>query len=256
MVDDDSGEPQQNAESGGAATHIPLAMIPSALQLLDLPPADDEVLEVFKNAAGGWDGSSDGRQGVSRKDWKSVCLILLSQQEQPKSSFGNEPTQDESQQEDSGVEESDGSEYRETGQNGWLDGEQSGDDEDDGTYNQPSKRSVDREGKGTTQPAARISRGKKRRRDSFEGDEGMSKSITRRQKAACREAFALFFPDVEDKDLDAQRIMIKDIVRVAGLVKERMTAEEVTPDIILWYLNSSLTYGLGCGNAERVFHFT
>src|SRR5258708_3287907 len=38
-------------------SHIPLTLIPSALQMLDLPPADEEVLAVFENAARGWSGA-------------------------------------------------------------------------------------------------------------------------------------------------------------------------------------------------------
>jgi hypothetical protein len=227
IVEDDSGEPQRNPEFDDAATHIPLAMIPSALQMLDLPPADEEVLEVFRNASGGWDGSSDGQQGVSRKDWKSVCLILLSQ-ELPRPSSGDEIMQGETRlHEESSVEESD-DEYREPEQNGWVEDQESG-DEDEDEYIRPSKQATDRKGKGKAQPSAHASRGRKRRRDSFEGDEDVPKSMTRRQKAACREAFALFFPGVEDKDLDSQRIMIKDIVRVSEVVKEKITAEDVGP---------------------------
>jgi hypothetical protein len=239
IVEDDSGEPQRNTESDDATTYIPLAMIPSALQMLDLPPADEEVLEVFRNAAGGWDGSNDGQQGVSRKDWKSVCSILLSQQEQPRASSGDEIMRDETQpDEESSVEESD-EEYRDPEQNGWVKGQQSGDedededeDEDD-EYIRPSKQAADRKGKGKARPSAHAPRGKKRRRDSFEDDEDVPKSMTRRQKAACREAFALFFPDVEDRDLDSQRIMIKDIVRVSEVVKVRLTAEDVGPGCYL-----------------------
>jgi hypothetical protein len=234
IVEDDSGEPQRNTESDDATTYIPLGMIPSALQMLDLPPADEEVLEVFRNAAGGWDGSNDGQQGVTRKDWKSVCSILLSQQEQPRASSGDEIMRDETQpDEESSVEESD-EEYREPEQNGWVKGQQSGDeDEDEDEYNRPSKQAADRKGKGKARPSAHAPRGKKRRRDSFEDDEDVPKSMTRRQKAACREAFALFFPDVEDKDLDSQRIMIKDIVRVSEMVKVRLTAEDVGPGCYL-----------------------
>ena len=51
--------------------------------------------------------------------------------------------------------------------------------------------------------------------------------ISPRQKKECRRMYALFFPDVEDKDLDSRRLMIKDITRVAKVLKEKITVEEV-----------------------------
>ena len=64
-------------------THIPLSLIPAALQSLDLQPDDPDVLAVFQNAASGWEASrgSAGRSQdelrVSRKDWRAVCAALL-----------------------------------------------------------------------------------------------------------------------------------------------------------------------------------
>lgn len=64
---------------------IPFSFIPSALQILDLSPDDDEVLQVFRSAADGWSNtmqaySSSGNEGgkVSRKDWRAVCSVLMS----------------------------------------------------------------------------------------------------------------------------------------------------------------------------------
>ena len=222
------GEESAEAEAmEGCATHLPLSMIPSALQMLDLPPADADVLDVFRNAAGGWDGSRDGQQGVSRKDWISVCSILLSQQDQLASSSQDETMRDKSPSlEESSAGSSDDEEYREPKKVSQEDEEELS-EEDEDEYRAP-KRATNRKGKGRTQPPTRPPKRKKKRGSSFEADEGLPKSMTKRQKAACREAFALFFPDVEDKDLDSQRITIKDIVRVSGLVKERLTAEDVS----------------------------
>lgn len=224
IVEDD--KPSQLQEQS-AATHIPLAKIPTALQILDLPPADEEVLAIFRNAAGGWNGSSDGNEGVSRKDWISVCSILLSQQDPPDASSEDELMRDGSQpQEESSADDSDG--YRDPEEHDWVDEEGSGDEDGDSDdYVQPSKKVTPKKGKGKAEAPTRASKGKKRSKIYSEDEEEVPKSMTRRQKAACREAFALFFPDVEDKDLDSQRIMIKDIVRVSPLVKETITAEEV-----------------------------
>jgi hypothetical protein len=54
-----------------------------------------------------------------------------------------------------------------------------------------------------------------------------SRRLTTRQRRDCRRAFALFFPDVEDIELDHQKIMPKDLDRVGRLIKEKLKAEEV-----------------------------
>lgn len=110
LVEDSGVEPrpsksqrQVKFHSKSKPTHITLQAIPSALQHLDLPPDDEEVLAVFANAASGWSSSSlapdysagprykanlgetsdDSGQDevdgdlVSREDWHSVCSVLL-----------------------------------------------------------------------------------------------------------------------------------------------------------------------------------
>ena len=63
--------------------------------------------------------------------------------------------------------------------------------------------------------------------DDFETDSGKSKPLTFRQKQTCLSAFALFFPDIDLDELPNKRIMIKDLQRVAGLLKEKLKAEEM-----------------------------
>jgi len=67
---------------------------------------------------------------------------------------------------------------------------------------------------------------KSRRVQSPSSDES-PKRITRQQKQDCRVAFSLFFPSIPDSSLDQQRISIKDIDRVAKLLKEKIKAEEI-----------------------------
>jgi hypothetical protein len=214
LLDDEEPEVKISEVQPEIADHIPLSMIPSALQLLDLPPADEEVMEIFRNAAGGWNGSRDsGDQGVSRKDWRAVCLVLLNGNGEEESEVGLD---DEIPMHDEEIEEDDSSqdqEYREEGDDSMEDVES-----DEDNYTQKSRKGAE---KGKRTAATRQS--KRAAKESSEEP----KTITRRQRAACREAFALFFPDVEDKDMDSQRIMIKDIVRVSGVLKEKVTAEEV-----------------------------
>src|SRR6266498_1739508 len=67
------------------AGQIALDLIPSALQRLDLPPDDEDVLSIFRNAASGWTSSSikplvlsdSSGKYISRDDWRAVCAVLL-----------------------------------------------------------------------------------------------------------------------------------------------------------------------------------
>ncbi|KAF4581681.1 hypothetical protein EYR40_002692 [Pleurotus pulmonarius] len=71
-----------------ASARIPLASIPAALEALDLPPNDRQILAVFRDAAesdhedgaGGDGAAGDGAAGeltVSRGQWRAVCAVLL-----------------------------------------------------------------------------------------------------------------------------------------------------------------------------------
>ena len=64
--------------------------------------------------------------------------------------------------------------------------------------------------------------------DDSEEEDPTSKPLSPHQHKDARLAFALFFPDVPSSDLEKQRIMIKDIDRVAKLLKEKLKAEEVS----------------------------
>jgi len=202
-------------------THIPLTLIPTALQILDLPPADEEVLAVFENATRGWGGVqvSPGEESVSRNDFRAVCAALLPDEEtQEDSTDGGKGSVDE----DERLEES---ELQQDGE--YFEGESSlSVDEDSDEYTGKGKAKAKAVAK--SKPILHR-RGKKRKRvDSTDiSDDDGPIRITLRQKAECRKAFALFFPDVPESELDSQRIMIKDIVRVAGLLKEKIKAEEV-----------------------------
>ncbi|KAF8605674.1 hypothetical protein BDV93DRAFT_554535 [Ceratobasidium sp. AG-I] len=80
---------------------VPLSLVPTGLQMLDLPPDDEEVLTVFRNAATGWEtrlrAPPRGKQAdsdqeepevdrdaglvVGRDDWRAVCAVLVGQRE-------------------------------------------------------------------------------------------------------------------------------------------------------------------------------
>ncbi|CAE6469298.1 unnamed protein product [Rhizoctonia solani] len=96
FVKDDQDEQEASEEEQDS---IPFSMVPTGLQMLDLPPHDEEVLSVFRNAATGWEnqpgmprrwtGSDDEAVvdkdtglSVSQADWRAVCAVLLGQKEE------------------------------------------------------------------------------------------------------------------------------------------------------------------------------
>ena len=191
-----------SSNSFGAQSHIPLSEIPRALNLLDLFP-DDDIMGVFKNAATGWGAQSAHNDGVSRKDWRAVCAALL---EGERVDGSDEADEDIEVDADSGP---DSDEYQMEELSG--DTEESSSDE----YEEPNT-------------ATRAKKVQKAPRTPTKSRETViSRQLTESQKARCRQEFSRFFPHVSDNELDHQRIMIKDITRVAGLLKENLKTEEV-----------------------------
>ena len=216
----DEGSNVSEGASEDGPNQIPFSLIPSALQRLDLPPDDDEILSVFKNAASGWNLSSARTSSdsyVSREDWRSVCAVLLEHnpveedarlQDDSKSIHMDGDDEDVGES-DEYVEENSDSDGQEA-QN-----ESSDDDYMDGLAASSSRRRV---------------RGAKSMLINHVSLEDLSahpERLTSRQRQTCLDAIALFFPDVPPCDLEDQKIMIKDIQRVAKLLNEKLKAEEV-----------------------------
>lgn len=212
-------------------SQIPLSLIPTALQSLDLPPDDEDVLSVFRNAASGWGDSSRGRprdsedeQFVSRKDWRAVCAALLDTGVASNDAGENDEDVEMRDEVDEEDDVPSGEEFN--SEDSPLSSMEEDDDDDE--YNEGGFVTT-KKTKGK-QPARKIHSRKKAvsPSDSEPDDDGnASKRITPRQKAECRRTFALFFPDVEDEKLDKKCIMIRDISRVATLLKEKLSAEDV-----------------------------
>ncbi|EKM75672.1 hypothetical protein AGABI1DRAFT_132064 [Agaricus bisporus var. burnettii JB137-S8] len=200
-----------------APTHIPLSEIPSALQALDLPPDDHEVLAVFRNAATGWTSSSnkietreleDGEQFVSKDDWRSVCAVLLEHD-----SGGDVEMADLSGDSDDEYQESE-------------DEEGDGDEGDNDEYIEgPSKSTARRRTRQSLRKSSSLSPPPSP--SSPNSKDSKQRKLTSRQREACIDAYALFFPSIPIEELHAQRIMIKDIQRVAKLLNEKLKAEEM-----------------------------
>ena len=245
LPDEPTQSNDEDDEDGTQGTHIPLSLIPSALQVLDLEPDDEDVLSVFRNAASGWNersarDPSDAR--VSRKDWRAVCAALLDP-----GSGRDDVEMDVDQARTSGseadvaaaVSASDSGEEYVQSLSSASDGP--GDDSDD-DYREggflPAKTAKGKGGSKTNARSTRARRGRARdgeRSEWSEGGEedgGGRQELSLRQKKESRAAFALFFADVPDALLDRQRIRIEDITRVAALLKEKMSAQEVIPVLL------------------------
>ncbi|KAF9225525.1 hypothetical protein BS17DRAFT_778726 [Gyrodon lividus] len=204
--------PSSSRASPSASAHIHLSEVPRALGLLDLTP-DDDVMAVFKNAGTGWGAQSTHSGGVSRKDWRAVCTALL--------------------------EGDHGDEFGEKNLSGGEDvemGAGADSDPDNDEYrmsdlsSEPEEVPTDEyeEGSSTTNTAkAKKTQNISQKTSSKTSEMTIPEQLTTRQKAECREDFARFFPDVADAELDHRRIMIKDIIRVADLLKEKLKAEEI-----------------------------
>ncbi|KAF8531331.1 hypothetical protein JB92DRAFT_3138871 [Gautieria morchelliformis] len=225
---------------------IQLSLIPAALQFLDLPPDDEEVLQVFRNAAGGWGGvtrtheafpTPDEDEGgtVTRKDWRAVCAVILGDRED-KDGMGRFLVDEEQL---AGMQEglSDEAEIE--------DEENDGDEDQDEAYEESSLSSLssghdsDPEYEEYTGGASSSkSKSKSNRRNLKRTTASISRDTpTSRQKRASLDAFALFFPSsppLTDADLAMKQLMFKDIVRVASLLKEKITAEEIEEMLSLY----------------------
>lgn len=222
--DDDDNSPSQSHHEHN---HIPLTLVPTALQLLDLQPDDEDVFAVFRNAASGWEGrgaaKDDAHLVISRKDWRAVCAALLDTggpdhdaDDADMDDLGDGPNEDDSSEEY--VESQDDEEPVDDG---------SDEEYQDGGFirSKSARKTRGSKGKGRTRTAPRSS--SPLGSDISEELSSAPRRITARQKAESRRAFAMLFSDVPDGDLDKQRIMIKDVARVAALLKEKLTAEEV-----------------------------
>jgi len=231
-VDHDS-EAQGEEGTPDPDSHIPLSLIPTALQILDLPPDDEQVLLVFKNAASGWtSGPASARRTtragepteevISLRDWRAVCSVLL----EPNAQDAGVDEEDDRVDQDGDARASDGlvedsggssEEYIESDPGRYSDDP----DPDDDYSDTPAKRST----RSTRRRSTRANKGF----DESDEDAEINKNrpLTARQKEASRQAFALFFPPSADIDLGKQRVTISDLVRVSKELNEKITYDQV-----------------------------
>lgn len=200
-----------SSNSVTAQSYIPLSEVPHALNLLGLFP-DDDLMRVFKEAAAGWGAQNAGNDGVSRMDWRAICAAIL--EGEPHVGGNDEDNLIADPNVEVGADSGpDSDEY----QMEELSGDTDVDEDSSDDYVELGRTS-----KGTkTQNVSRKTLIK-----SSAGPES-SKQLTESQRTQCRQDFSRFFPHVPDNELDRQRIMIKDITRVANLLKENLKTEEV-----------------------------
>lgn len=240
-------------EEGERPSYISLSCIPYALQLLDLPPDDEEVLAVFRNAATGWgdDYPSSRRTGrghrreamvtseedpveehVSLRDWRAVCAALMDESGDDEAEKEGSATDDDdhdhdeentdadatSQHMSSGLEESSGEtsdEYR----------------SETRSRKRPRKSSASAAGpKSTRKAPPRHTRSAAARRYSPLSPSA-SAEITPRQQRECLQTFLLFFPGVPEEVAKRRRLGVRELNAAATVLNEKIKAEEVSsPD--------------------------
>lgn len=215
---------------------IPFSLIPGALQILDLPPDDLEVLQVFRNAASGWSDApgvgsvhvTNGTEGeggtVSRRDWRAVCAVIIDKGAEDIASGGN--VAGGFLIEDEGVTAS-------------VEGHDEGEGDED-AYEDAYEESMsslsddqdvdsDSDDEYLTHPSTSNSKAKAKVKHTRRRSPATT-APTSRQKRVALETYALFFsssPPLSGADLEKERLMFKDIARIADLLKEKLKAEEV-----------------------------
>ncbi|KAF9561393.1 hypothetical protein CPC08DRAFT_432132 [Agrocybe pediades] len=194
------------------AEQIPVRLIPSALQLLDLPPDDEEILSVFKNAASGWTSSSisafagaeANEKYVSRDDWRSVCAVLLDTRDNVDGTSEEDPAM-----------------------------------KSDGYTEEVSIDEFDSDEEYTETKKASVRRGKRPQRDR--SAPSTTNKATKRQRETCLDAYALFFPDVPSAELHKQMIKVSDLQRAFKLLGERIKADEMVEMLEMFSSNPNKT---------------
>ncbi|KAJ7255104.1 hypothetical protein B0H12DRAFT_1114199 [Mycena haematopus] len=205
-------------DSESPQTQISLSAIPTALQQLDLPPDDEQILLVFRNAASGWQSTSNRPEEigeaaglyVSREDWRSVCAVLLEHRaEEYEDSDGTGPVAG------ADSDEADEDEYQEQEE------PEADSDSDEYVEEAPSKA------RRRTRSAKALRSRSSSSSSASSASPAKSKHLTARQKKACLDTYALFFPTVSMSELPDQRITIKDIQRLTKLIGDKLKGDEI-----------------------------
>jgi len=219
------------------SSYIPLSRIPHALQLLDLPPDDDQVLTVFRNAASGWEDDrpsskrTDVTEGrVSLEDWRAVCDALM-----------DDGGHDEDEQEGSasGIDDDDENpDVMSNGSESELEESSGGGSSDEyreahaGSRKRPRKSAAAAataaggSGVTTRKTRARKTRSASARRLSPPSP-NTNVEITPRQRRECFRAFLLFFPGVPEEVAKHRRLGVREVNAAATVLNEKIKSGEI-----------------------------
>jgi hypothetical protein len=204
---------------------------PSSLQRLDLPPDDDQVLLVFKNAASGWrsstnrpeeiGGEADAEEAyVSREDWRAVCAVLLVHhaEEYAESDGAGAATVADQLVEGASTADEGENEYHQDAEPN-ADSDSDSDEYMEGPSTQRRTRTTAKLRARSSSSSSASSVGppdpKKRRK------------LTARLTEACLATYTLFFPSASEKELPSQRIGIKDVQWLSKLIGTKLKGDEV-----------------------------
>ena len=188
------------------STGIPLSKLPPLLAALGLP-VDNDVLEVFRASASGWDFDvdtpdrrrkrDDGEPGVERKDFRAVCAALMGPDE-----------------------DGDASGSDEEGQGG--EGDEGGED----VYHLPSEDESslsDLSSDGARSPGP-----SRRTRKALESNSTLKLKLDTRQREIARDIWEMLKPDVKEGKRGSS-IMGRDEVRQwVRTLGEMWTEDEVS----------------------------
>ncbi|KAI9511663.1 hypothetical protein F5148DRAFT_1146687 [Russula earlei] len=212
------------------SSYIPISRIPYALQLLDLPPDDDQVLAVFRSAASGWEddpffsSSADKSEGrVSLKDWRAVCDALMDD--------GGDDDDDDNER--SGTDDGDEKSLEDLSSE--LEETSGGSSDEYRITDARSSRKRSRKpaatagGAGTTRKTrARKtqSEASSRRRQSPHSLNARVE-MTPRQQLECLRAFMLFFPGLPEEVVKHRRLGVREVNAAAAVLNEKIKSGEI-----------------------------
>ena len=228
--------------------YIPLSRIPHALQLLDLPPDDNEVLAVFRNAATGWgddhisarrstrrglntvttsEESEETDECVSLRDWRAVCAALM---DDGGDEEGTKEAGDIDIDDDENASDIDQSSTSGLGESSCESSDEYHDAETVAKSRKRTRKSTSASTAGPSK-AARNARPRKtqsttpRRGDSVSASAAVE--ITPRQRRECLQTFLLFFPGVPEDVAKLRRLGVRELSAAATVLNEKIKAEEV-----------------------------
>lgn len=223
------------------SSYIPLSRIPYALQLLDLPPDDKEVLSVFQNAATGWgddqpssrravrerssmattsDDNDISEERVSLRDWRAVCNALM-----------DDAGGDEDNMEGNGIDGDEAPDVAGECPTSKLEESSGGSSDEYRITNTRSRKGSRKSASAAVPGSTRKTRTKKtqsgaaRQRSSPSRTTGAD--ITPRQRRECLQTFLLFFPGVPEEVAKRRRLGVREVNAAATVLNEKIKTEEV-----------------------------